>query len=164
MLLELRNPLKCCITGVLISESVDVWAAGCILFTMLSGYQPFYSKYVNEMIDCIKNQIVTFDCEIWQKISNNAKNLILQLLEKNPKKRPNIISVLGSQWFSKEKESFACGFLQPKFKNNLTKNHRRFSKNLKINENGELDADQENCEANSSRRSDLKKQPQYFSM
>lgn len=24
------------------NESIDMWAAGCILYTMLSGRQPFY--------------------------------------------------------------------------------------------------------------------------
>lgn len=26
------------------SESIDMWAAGCVLFAMLSGVQPFYCQ------------------------------------------------------------------------------------------------------------------------
>lgn len=26
------------------NESIDMWAAGCVLFTMLSGQEPFYAE------------------------------------------------------------------------------------------------------------------------
>lgn len=57
-------------------ESIDMWSAGVILYTMLSGKEPFQADF----IDDLKNKIVLgsfdFDGEIWKNISGNAKSLI----------------------------------------------------------------------------------------
>lgn len=36
------------------NESIDLWAAGCVLYTMLSGYQPFYSEFIIDLIQKIE--------------------------------------------------------------------------------------------------------------
>ncbi len=41
-------------------QSVDIWASGCILYTLLCGYQPFYSEKVSELISQIENGQITF--------------------------------------------------------------------------------------------------------
>jgi calcium-dependent protein kinase len=37
------------------NESVDIWAAGCVLYTMLMGQQPFYQLYIKNLINQIEN-------------------------------------------------------------------------------------------------------------
>ena len=32
------------ISNLVYDEKVDIWSAGCILYTMLSGFQPFYDE------------------------------------------------------------------------------------------------------------------------
>lgn len=68
-------------------ESVDVWAAGCVLFTMLCGHQPFHSEFIIDLIALIKRGQVEFSDECWKFISEDAKDLILKLLQKSPEKR-----------------------------------------------------------------------------
>lgn len=51
------------------NEAVDVWAAGCVLYIMLCGEQPFFSEYIIDLIDLIEKGEVHFDKEIWETIS-----------------------------------------------------------------------------------------------
>mgnify|MGYP002523966020 CR=1 FL=1 len=70
-------------------KSADWWSFGILLFEMLCGLPPFYVENLDKMYDMIKNSSVKFPKRI--NLSEEAKDLIKKLLEKNPKKR------LGSQ-------------------------------------------------------------------
>lgn len=43
------------------SESIDMWAAGCVLYIMLSGEQPFYSEFVVDLVELIKKCEYNFE-------------------------------------------------------------------------------------------------------
>lgn len=66
-------------TGGGYTSKVDMWSAGCILYSMLSGRLPFNSEYLNDLIEDIKAAEVLFD-EGFEKISSDAKDLIRSLL------------------------------------------------------------------------------------
>ena len=70
-------------------KSADWWSFGILLFEMLCGLPPFYVENVDKMYELIKNSSVKFPRRI--TLSEEAKDVIRKLLEKNPKKR------LGSQ-------------------------------------------------------------------
>ena len=70
-------------------KSADWWSFGILLFEMLCGLPPFYVENLDKMYDLIKNSSVKFPRRV--TLSEEAKDLIRKLLEKNPKKR------LGSQ-------------------------------------------------------------------
>lgn len=61
-----------------------MWAAGCVLYTMLSGIQPFYSEYIVDLIEKIENCKIEFPEQEWKYVSEEAKNLIKSLLIKEP--------------------------------------------------------------------------------
>jgi serine/threonine protein kinase len=65
------------------TKSVDWWAFGSILYEMLVGVQPFYHQNQKRMFHAILNDPVVFS----PKVSQNARDLIGKLLEKNPDRR-----------------------------------------------------------------------------
>lgn len=77
-----------------------MWAAGCVLYTILSGYQPFFKQYVAELIEAIRQGAFDFDSEVWTYISPEAKHLITRLLDLEPEKRPSPADAMIHAWFS----------------------------------------------------------------
>ncbi len=64
-------------------KAVDWWCLGSIIFEMITGLPPFYSKNRNELFDKIKNSkpnIPTY-------VSNKLRNLLDGLFEKKPENR-----------------------------------------------------------------------------
>ena len=66
-------------------KNADWWSFGILLFEMLCGLPPFYVENLDKMYDMIKNNPVKFPKRI--TLSEDAKDVIRKLLEKNPKKR-----------------------------------------------------------------------------
>ena len=61
----------------------DVWSVGCVLYTLLVRKPPFQENSVTATLDRVKH--AKFDLP--PTLSENAKNLIQSLLQKNPQKR-----------------------------------------------------------------------------
>ena len=49
--------------------SCDIWSAGCILYTMISGYPPFQGKDEEEIIQSVLKGKFTFDDDSWFSVS-----------------------------------------------------------------------------------------------
>ena len=72
----------------------DWWSFGILLYELLYGYTPFYNEDKDRMYDLIKNGSFSFPKYIKvdeeykkYKVSDEAKDLIIKLLEKDPGKR-----------------------------------------------------------------------------
>lgn len=57
------------------------------MYVLISGCFPFFGDTNNEIFKEIKAAKVTFKEKQWKRISEEAKDLILQLLNPNPKLR-----------------------------------------------------------------------------
>uniref|UniRef100_A0A670IJV0 Serine/threonine-protein kinase PLK4 n=1 Tax=Podarcis muralis TaxID=64176 RepID=A0A670IJV0_PODMU len=75
----------------------DVWSLGCMLFTLLAGRPPFDTDTVKNTL----NKVVLADYEMPVFLSEEAQDLIHQLLRKNPADRLSLSSVLDHPFMSK---------------------------------------------------------------
>lgn len=73
------------IQGNSYNYTADWWSYGILIYEMLHGIPPYYSKNVNKMYDLILNGTLSFSKNIY--ISGEAKDCILQLLNRTPEKR-----------------------------------------------------------------------------
>lgn len=76
---------------------VDVWSMGVLLYTCLSGKEPF-SVAPNLIEKHIMRSLYVMPSETWSGISIFAKNLVDQMLEKDPNLRISINEILNNTW------------------------------------------------------------------
>lgn len=62
------------------TESCDMWSAGVMLYIMLCGYPPFYGENDKEILEAVIAGEFDFDDEVWDEVSDQAKDLIKKLL------------------------------------------------------------------------------------
>ncbi|KAM3546326.1 Serine/threonine-protein kinase srk1 [Beauveria bassiana] len=80
------------------SKSVDMWALGCVLYTLLCGFPPFYDESIEVLTEKVANGQYTFLSPWWDGISKSAKDLISHLLTVDPEKRYTITEFLAHPW------------------------------------------------------------------
>ena len=95
---------------------VDIWSSGISLYIMLSGTLPFNLKN-NESSDMsdesnhnnieLQYSIINKEPKKIEKISDEARDLLKGLLNKNPRKRLNIEQILNHPWLMEnEKKNY----------------------------------------------------------
>ena len=80
------------------SYSVDTWAIGIIIFTLLCGKPPFETRDVQTTYGKIKAADYSFPEHC--KISQAARNLIKKILVIDPKLRPSLKDILLDDFFN----------------------------------------------------------------
>ena len=75
------------------SYEVDIWALGIIIYTLIIGKPPFNSNNIETTNEKIKSIEYSFPEN--SMISNDAKNLISQILVKEPSKRLSLDQILN---------------------------------------------------------------------
>lgn len=85
-------------------KSCDIWALGVIMYIMLVGFPPFYSKHGQPISPGMKQRIrsgqYSFADPEWRNVSQMAKDLITGMLKTNQDERLTIDQVLKSKWIS----------------------------------------------------------------
>uniref|UniRef100_A0A672K4W4 Serine/threonine-protein kinase PLK n=1 Tax=Sinocyclocheilus grahami TaxID=75366 RepID=A0A672K4W4_SINGR len=73
----------------------DVWALGCVMYTMLLGRPPFETTNLKETYRCIREARYSMP----SSLSAQAKHLISSMLAKNPMDRPQLDDILRHDFF-----------------------------------------------------------------
>ena len=83
----------------IVNEKVDIWALGCVLYTMIFKEQPFMNAQKLEII----NGNYNFPKDEQKLYSEKFLDLIRAMLTPNPDERPNIMQVM--EWTNYWKET-----------------------------------------------------------
>ncbi|XP_018332051.1 peripheral plasma membrane protein CASK isoform X2 [Agrilus planipennis] len=75
----------------------DIWAAGVLLHIVLSGTYPFHGRG-RRLVDSICRGKLYLDTSQWEFVSDNAKDLVKQMLTVDPQQRITIQEVLAHKW------------------------------------------------------------------
>jgi tRNA A-37 threonylcarbamoyl transferase component Bud32 len=90
-----------------VSYAADVFSAGALLYTTLSGCNPFHAHSDGDKRDLTLAGKYTFDDPVWQVISKEAKDLIQGMLEVDPVMRLTMDQVINHPWLTACKERSA---------------------------------------------------------
>ncbi|KAM8961047.1 inactive serine/threonine-protein kinase PLK5 [Pelodytes ibericus] len=110
----------------------DIWALGCIMYTLLTGYSPFRARSQKEMYFFIREGFFP----VPNYISLSARQLIVSLLASCPDDRPCVEEVSGHDFFTQgfipDRLSSTTCHTAPSFtvSNHLTKFFRKAAKVL----------------------------------
>ncbi len=76
-------------------KEIDCWSIGVILFILLSGSPPFD---VSAGFESVANAKIVFYEDHWKQVSLEARDLVLRLLEKDPRRRMSVKNACGHAW------------------------------------------------------------------
>uniref|UniRef100_A0A4W3HZ23 Myosin light chain kinase, smooth muscle n=1 Tax=Callorhinchus milii TaxID=7868 RepID=A0A4W3HZ23_CALMI len=85
-----------------IGYPTDMWSIGVICYILVSGLSPFMGDNDNETLANVTSATWDFDDEAFDEISEDAKDFISGLLEKDMKKRMNCEQCLEHKWLKKD--------------------------------------------------------------
>ena len=147
---------ECILKSSNYNSPVDIWAVGCIMAEMYLHPRPlFYGQNEKEVLNKICSILGTPNYDIWAKgiqqanligikLPNNsgtdlaniipnaspkAIEIMKQMLQWDPNKRPTAVSLLNNPFFSNE-ENTSYNLDLSKFFENLEKNKTRNDKNI----------------------------------
>ena len=92
------------------SFSADYWAIGCMLFTMIYGFLPFYSSNERDLIKLIKESPIKFPKD--HPITPMGKEVIKAMLNKDPSKRIQLIDFVTLDYNTMSEQDFEKHYAQ----------------------------------------------------
>ena len=82
------------------NNKCDIWSTGIILYIMLIGFPPFSGNNYNDMYQNIQKAKLNTTLTQWQLLSENSKDLITKMLNKDINARLNAQECLNHPWFN----------------------------------------------------------------
>lgn len=140
-------------------KPVDMWAVGVIAYALLSYHLPFHSfdraatkAKVTRAVVTFKNMVEEMDDDgnltevnVWDKISQNAKDFISQLLRRDPLQRMTVDKALAHPWMRMDVGSIMTVITAKK----VCKRWRKFTHSRKLKRESEEKLRNNHCDENS---------------
>ena len=80
------------------TQGCDNWSMGVVMFIMLSGKPPYGGKNNNEILNNVLHGTFNFDHPAWEVISEQAKDLIRNLLQRSADMRFTAEEAYNHEW------------------------------------------------------------------
>ncbi|CAG9326758.1 unnamed protein product [Blepharisma stoltei] len=79
-------------------EKCDIWSLGVIMYILLSGRAPFFGLSEFSILKKVKQGEFSFEGQLWENISESAKDLIRKMLTKDPSQRISANDAYNHSW------------------------------------------------------------------
>eukprot|EP00742_Colponemidia_sp_Colp-10_P019058 GILJ01022079.1.p1 GENE.GILJ01022079.1~~GILJ01022079.1.p1 ORF type:complete len:457 (-),score=66.13 GILJ01022079.1:268-1608(-) len=93
-------------------EKADMWSAGVVVYLLLSGLIPFFGRTPNEIFKTVLTTQHNFTNAVWESVSDEAKDFINRLFEKDPANRLSADEALAHPWMKLSAEEDSEGDLE----------------------------------------------------
>lgn len=112
------------------THACDLWSCGVIAYILLCGYPPFPGTTKEEQLKNVLEGTYTFPDADWSSVSDNAKDFIRRLLEKNTDQRLSAEQGADHAWIQNRSSQRSDCPLQAKLLQNIREfgDHNRLKK------------------------------------
>merc|ERR1719158_502619 len=87
-----------------ISLAADIWSIGVLAYVLLTGFSPFGGDTDQETLRNIASAALDFPAELFEGVSEEAKEFIADCLNRKPELRPTVRDCLHHPWISQHSE------------------------------------------------------------
>lgn len=86
------------------TSKVDIWSAGVLLYILMSGTVPFIDENQQQLFRKIAEAKYVLEGDDWDHVSDDAKHMIRNIMQKDPHHRLSAAQALKLPWVSRPHE------------------------------------------------------------
>jgi len=79
--------------------AIDMWSLGVVLFLLLRTRHPFFGSTRQQVLDSVSASMPDFSHRKWKSVSDESRNLVMDMLRNDPRFRPTPETALQHAWF-----------------------------------------------------------------